>query len=107
MKAHEIAEYLHGEFGGENDPDIVHVADIDRAAAGDIAFLEKSVGEPQTFASCLIVPRDFAGLITHIKVENPKLAFAQIAAVLHPPKSRSGQIHPSAVVASDAVIGNN
>lgn len=40
-----------------------------------------------------------------IAAKNPKLAFAKIAAVLHPPKSRDPQRHPSAVIADDARIG--
>ena len=107
MKAHKIAEFLRGEFTGDADADIERVADIRSASVRDIAFLEKAVPDLQTAASCLIVPRDFTGLVSHIKVDNPKAAFARIAAVLHPPKRRLGEIHPSAVISADAVIGKD
>ena len=45
------------------------------------------------------------GLSCQIVAKNPKLAFALIAEVLHPPKQRAPQIHSSAVIAGDAKIG--
>jgi UDP-3-O-[3-hydroxymyristoyl] glucosamine N-acyltransferase len=56
----------------------------------------------------LIVPQNaeliFSGVL--IRVSNPKLAFAQLSALLHPPKKRPPEIHLSAVISEDAQIGD-
>ena len=106
MKTQEIADYLHGELAGKRDIEINRVSDLAVAGDGEIAFLEKSADKLQTNASCVIVPRDFGGTFTHIKVDNPKLAFALIAAILHPPKTRRPEIHDSAVISRNAKLGN-
>lgn len=109
MKTREIAEFLKAELIGDGDVDIVRVAALDSAASGEIAFIEKAVSDLTTNASCLIVSVDFAfeGSKPLIKTPNPKLAFAKIAALLHPPKRRDAKIHASAVVASTARLGTD
>src|SRR4029077_14264029 len=98
MKTREIAEFLHAEVIGDVNAEIDGVADFARAASGEIEFLEKSDVETETRASCVIVPDDFSGQLpcSIIKVGNPKLAFALVAAILHPPKLREPEIHGSA-----------
>ena len=105
MKTHEIAEILSGELVGDGQVEITSVADIDTAVEGDIAFLEKT--EFTTRASCLIVSKSFAGKLpaTSIIVDDPKLAFALIAEILHPPKQPRPEIHASAVISESARIG--
>ena len=124
MKTHEIAEFVGGELHGDSDLEITAVADIATAVAGQIAFYERPGEIPATNASCLIVPqaepravasvplaqaetRPVASvpLPSLIVVKNSKLAFAQIAAVLHPRKTRTPQIHPSAIIAEYTVNG--
>src|SRR6266404_2267025 len=107
MKTHEIAETLSGGLVGDGQIEIISVADIDTAAEGDIAFLEKT--EFMTQASCVIVSKSFSGKLpsTSIIVDNPKLAFALIAEILHPPKQRVPEIHAFAVISDSAKIGAN
>jgi len=109
MKTREIAEFLGAEIVGDADTEILRVADYARASTGEIAFLEKADVEIDTYASSVIVPMDFSGQLPCpvLKVKSPKLAFAQIAAILHPPKQRDPEMHESAVVANSATIGNN
>ena len=109
MKLGEIADFLRGEFKGDGNIEIFRVAAFETAGTGDIAFVEKPEGEISSGASCLIVPTDFEGGsdLSFIKVANPKLAFSQIAAVLHPPKSRQSKIHASAVISDNAQIGTD
>lgn len=107
MKTREIADLLGGELIGDGDIDIVRVAALDSASAGSIAFVDRPESEISSAASCLIVPNNFrmsAG-IPLISVTDPKLAFAKVAAVLHPPKIRRPEIHDSAVVSETARIG--
>ncbi len=109
MKVREIAEFLRGELEGDGDVDIKGVASLDKASAGEIAFIEKVDGEIVSGASCLIVPNDFQAAVgtPYIMTANPKLAFAQIAAILHPPKARQPETHASALIATSARIGKD
>jgi len=109
MKTQAIADLLGAELSGDPNIEIQGVASRGTATKGDLAFIENSDGEVSSNASCLLVPLDLASrpAIPIIRVENPKLAFARIAAVLHPPKNRPGQIHPSAVVSETAELGTD
>lgn len=115
MKTREIVEFLSGELHGGGDFEIERVADIQKAGEGEIAFIEDAAKYSGTNASCLIVPADFdftraetrpAGSVpSYVRIRNPKLAFARIAEVLHPPKSREPEIHKTAVISATASIG--
>ncbi|HSU25520.1 MAG TPA: UDP-3-O-(3-hydroxymyristoyl)glucosamine N-acyltransferase [Pyrinomonadaceae bacterium] len=109
MKTREIAEFLSGELHGDSEIEITRVAAIDSAGKGDISFLENPSTFSGTAASCLIVPSDFeaSSAKVTVKVENPKLGFALIAERLHPSKSRTPQIHESALISPEAKIGND
>src|SRR5688572_1881300 len=116
MKAREIADLVGGELNGDTDTEITSVADIADAEPGQIAFFEKNGELPETKASCVIVPGTSlpppaetraAASVPLISVSNPKLAFAKIAAQLHPAKRRVPEIHSSAVISESANIGSN
>src|SRR5512139_757575 len=109
MRAREIAELVGGELHGD-DVDIHSVADIDSADSGQIAFFEKGDVLPSTNAACVIVGSGSSSNATGpcvITVENPKLAFAKLAAKLHPRKVRRPELHSSAVISPTAKIGKN
>ncbi len=105
MKAREIAEFVGGELNGDGEVTIDSVASVSNAKSGQIAFVDG--GEiPETNASCLIVStKSECAAPVFIRVKNPKLAFAGIAARLHPPKRRDAEIHNTAIIAENAVIG--
>lgn len=107
MKTREIAEFLGGELVGDGDVECYQVAPINGASAGSIAFIEKVDRDVKTAASCLLAPRDFASVITPtvIKIDNPKLAFSRVAALLHPPARPAPMIHSTALVRESADIG--
>ena len=109
MTISEIAEFLNGNLKGEGNAEILRVAGFEKAGKGEITFLEKAETANQTNASCLIVPENFEAEISIpvIKVKNPKLAFAQIAAILHPPKKREIITHKSAVISASAKLGKD
>jgi len=126
MKVREIAELVGGQLNGDGDIEITSVADIQTATAGHLAFYEKDGPLPETSASCVIVPASGpanmnerapeeaatqaesrqAGSVSVISTKKPKLAFAQVAAFLHPPKHRFPEIHESAVIADVVDLGN-
>lgn len=112
MKTKKITEFLDGNLVGDGEIEISGVSDLEKAGRGEIAFLEKAeLGEAEQNikASCLIVPENFAAKLScaFIKVKKPKLAFAKIAAELHPPKKREPQIHSTAIIGEGAEIGKN
>lgn len=107
MKLAKIAEFLQAPLNGDRDTEILRVAGLETARENEISFLEKSVTQILTNASCLIVPENFDAEISipFIKVKNPKLAFARVAAVLHPPKNRGISRHETAIVSDSAQLG--
>ncbi|HEY8562857.1 MAG TPA: UDP-3-O-(3-hydroxymyristoyl)glucosamine N-acyltransferase [Pyrinomonadaceae bacterium] len=109
MKLAEIADFLHGELDGDRDADIARAASFEKAGENEISFLDKAEMPAANSAACLIVPEDFrAGeSASVIRVKNPKLAFAKIAAVLHPAKKRAAAIHPTAAISAAAELGAN
>ena len=107
-KVSELAAHVGGRVIGHGDIRIYRVASLDSAGEGDIAYVEDEKffeAANRTKASCVIAP---AGVDVkapcRIEVKNPKLAFALIAELLHPPKTREPEIHPTAVIAPNADI---
>ncbi len=108
MRAREIAEIIGGRLFGSGDVEVTAAADIASAGPGQVAFIQGDPGDIEITAGCVIVGEgceEVAGAESFIAVRNPKLAFARVAARLHPPKRREPEIHPSAVIAPDAKIG--
>lgn len=120
MKIRQIADFLGAEVEGDSDIEILRVADLSTATTNEIAFIENESRlkvEPQ--ASCLIVPESTNVNVkcSIIRVKNPKLAFAKVAALLHQPDlpigwSRTAILGKNADVHADfignyVVIGEN
>jgi UDP-3-O-[3-hydroxymyristoyl] glucosamine N-acyltransferase len=105
----ELAQHVGGRAIGDGTTIIHRVGDLENAVGGEIAFVENEKFFPaasESEASCVIVPAGAEVKVScRIEVKNPKLAFALIAEVLHPPKQREPEIHSSAIVAGDARIG--
>ena len=115
MKVREIVQFLNGELVGDGSVEITSVSDISLAMEGQIAFYEKDGPLTDTHASCVIIRESAtqkaetgpSESVSVIVVPNPKLAFAKIAALLHPPKSRESEIHHSATVSESAKVGSH
>ena len=110
--ASELAMTIGSVLSGDHCEVVIQrVADLETAQDGDIAYVEDEKffeAASRSRASCLIVPSGARiDSPCRIEVKNPKLAFALIAEVLHPPKKRTPEIHSSAVVAPDAQIGQD
>ncbi|MGB8508319.1 MAG: LpxD N-terminal domain-containing protein, partial [Pyrinomonadaceae bacterium] len=105
----ELAALVGGLVVGDAGMLVRRIASIKGAGEGDVSFVEdeKFFEEArQSRASCLIVPKGVAidGAACLIEAARPKLAFALIAGVLHPPKMRAAERHPSAIVAESAQV---
>lgn len=107
----ELSAHVNGQLKGDGNVSIHRVAALEAAGEGEIAYVEDEkffALARQARASCLIVPAAAdLDVSCQIKVKDPKLAFARIAEILHPGKTRSPQIHSSAVIAADAHLGED
>ncbi len=114
----ELAARVDGRVLGDGSIQVQQVADLGTAGPGDIAYVDgdKHVELAITSqAACLIVAPAFVGSFKQqiaqgefpsvlIEVPKPKLAFALIAALLHPQKHREPFVHSSAVIAESADV---
>lgn len=108
----QIAEIVQGEVVGDKGIVITGLSGVQEAHEGQLTFVANSkyiTIARTTKASAVIVPRgmNIPGK-SLIRTDNPSLAFAQIASLMleegvHRPKG----IHPTAIIASDAVLGKN
>jgi len=110
VRVKELAEWLGATFEGDGEREIAGVSSLDRAGAEDVAFAVGKKGEDlasSSAAGCLLVGQAFANPNgrTLIRVQDPRAAVARTIHRLHPPLTHDAGIHPSAVVADSAVLG--
>jgi UDP-3-O-[3-hydroxymyristoyl] glucosamine N-acyltransferase len=111
MKLGEVAQALGAslEGGGEN-VEITGVAALEDAVPGQITFLadrrHEALVAGTTASAILLAPGAPAASIPVLRVENPYAAFAQALELLHPPRRPPAGIHPMAVIAPTAVLGD-
>ncbi len=96
---------------GSDDLEITGVASLQEARPGDVTFF----GNPRYLAqlrsckaSAVLVPMEFTEEIAPVvlRVANPSAAFASIVAAFAPPEVvATPGVHPSAVVAASATLG--
>ncbi len=105
----ELARRVHGTVRGQESTPIERVAPLAGAGPLDIAFLADRKYQKLlagTRAGAVILREadigDYAG--NALVVANPHLAFAQIAAILHPTSIPAAGVHASATVASGAQV---
>src|SRR5436305_8705742 len=105
----ELAALVGGRVCGDGNVSMQSDANLNSAAVGEISYLENEKfldAARASNASCIITSgKIIVDTPCRIEVKNPKLAFALVAEVLHPPKLRAAEIHSSAVIAADAKIG--
>ena len=107
MNVKQIAKLTGGILDGDGEIEIYGVAALETAKIGEISFVEKIEQLKNTNASCLLVPENFAteNISTAIiRVKNPKLAFAKIAAKLHPPQYPRNDYYKTIVIPESADV---
>ena len=107
----ELARHIGGAVEGDTETEVLGICSVDDCREGHVVFLEKSRDAHK------VEGKPFAGVIcTHaaqvrghnlIRVEVPRLAFAQVLELFHPPAKHEPGIHPAAVIHETAVIGEN
>lgn len=104
-----LARLVDGQLEGDPDQKITGAASLEEAGPKDITFAAdaRAVARARTSrAGAIIVPMDAADLGRPvIRVHNPRLAFARLLEAFVPELHGPRGVHPTAVVAEDAVIG--
>jgi UDP-3-O-[3-hydroxymyristoyl] glucosamine N-acyltransferase len=107
-----LADHVRGTVVGPGAETVITgINDLRSAQPDQVSFWANAKYEPLALASragaIVVSPKDSLKLTgTRIEVESPSLAFGQISELFAPPAPRDEPgIHPTAVVAPDAVIG--
>lgn len=112
MKIKELSAELNCDFVGDPETRITSLAPIEKAQHGDLTFLSNRKYRrylATTGASAIILenaedaPEGKAAIIS----PTPYLTFAEAVNLLYPPLTPERGIHPSAVLAPSAKIGEN
>ncbi|MEN3038161.1 MAG: UDP-3-O-(3-hydroxymyristoyl)glucosamine N-acyltransferase [Candidatus Kryptonium sp.] len=114
MKLSEIANILNCTILGDPDVEINKVSEIHSAKKGDITFIANPKYEKffdTTNASAVIVGRNFTKRrddVALLIVDDPYFAFVKVLKILNPAVDLLPPgIHPTAVVAESAILGEN
>jgi UDP-3-O-[3-hydroxymyristoyl] glucosamine N-acyltransferase len=115
MKLLELAQKLGCRVDGNPELEIRGVAGIDRAQPGDLTFLANRKYFPllkTTLASAVLVEEGVsisrepgAEPLSALRINNPYLAFSQAIGFFYQPPAYKPGVHPTAVVAPSAVVG--
>jgi len=111
MKLKEIAERLGCELYGDPELEITGVAGIEHAGPTELTFLSNPKYAPKlkyTRAGAIIAREPVRGKeISTLVSENPYLAFARALELFYQPPRPAPGIHPTAVIAPTAEIGED
>lgn len=111
----ELARIAGAELGGDSDPAALlsDVAPLDRGGPADVVFLNDKrylAQLSQTRAgACLLRPavaNEAPDGLALLLTDEPQRGFACIAEAFYPPRAGPSAVHPSAVVAPSARIGD-
>ncbi len=108
MTLQELAERLGASLDGAGDVVVHRVASLEAAGPGDVTFLASAAYADRvagTRASAIILGAHGTAPCAVLRVRDPYLAFARAAAALAPPSTLPVGVHPTAVIAADAVLG--
>jgi UDP-3-O-[3-hydroxymyristoyl] glucosamine N-acyltransferase len=116
MKLRDIAVLLYAELDGDGDRDIRRVAKIEEAGDGDVTFIANPRYRKHfetTAASAVIVGKDFPAVAQSggsrpavLRVADPYASFLKVLVIFHPPpEPMPPGIHPTAVIAASASLG--
>jgi len=111
MKLLELAQKIGGSLEGDGQIEVFGVAGICEAEAGEVSFIANpkyAVEAAKTRAAAVIVSEDWTAECSAplIRTSNPDAAFAKAAMLFYTPVPLPKEgVHPSAVVAEDAEMG--
>ncbi len=111
LSLNQIAELIKGHVCGDRGKLIQDVAPFETATDADITFADSPKfykNLAKTEAGAVIVPRKVMVAEKNIvQVDNPKVAFATLMAVFHPPTKPEAGISPTAVIGKNFTCGKD
>ncbi len=111
MKINDLALLVKGTVEGDSDVDIVGLSGIGAAKVGDLTFAvdEDKLAFAEKSLTAVVLTTNLVRKSTKplIRVNNPKLAFLISYHALYYPQPAEKSIHPSAVIAASAKLGDN
>ena len=110
MTLGDLAAQLGCQLEGDGQLEVVRVAPVEDAGPGDLTFLAnpKYTSElERTRATAAIVAPDVTRApCALLRTSNPYLAFARATGLLFPQEAPVPGVHPTALVAPDATLGD-
>jgi UDP-3-O-[3-hydroxymyristoyl] glucosamine N-acyltransferase len=110
MKLGEIAEKLGCELEGDANLEIIGVSGIEEAKSGELTFLVNRKYRSMldsTRAPAILIARDAGPVpMAALRSANPYLDFARAIELFHPAPQYASTIHPTAVIAKSAHLGD-
>ena len=110
MKLSEIARILHCELHGDGDVEITDVAPVEDAPPGSLTFVvdRRHARELATSrAAAALLPPDAPDVtLPSLRTSEPYAAFVAAVELFHPSPAREPGVHPTAVIAATARIGD-
>ena len=109
MLLSELAARTGATLAGDGNVDIVRMATLEDAGAGEIAFLANPKYHgllAATRATAVIVAPEFAveTALPKLLSSNPYATYAKVAAILHPPPALKPGVHRTAIIGDGARI---
>src|SRR5918912_664322 len=106
----QIVQRLGGRVAGDPNTLVHQVASLERADTGDISFFTGSRYRAQlaaTRAAAVVLGADAEGetRLPRIVAENPYAYFARLSQLFNPLVLQEPGVHPSAIVAKGAKLG--
>jgi UDP-3-O-[3-hydroxymyristoyl] glucosamine N-acyltransferase len=110
MKLGEIAQNLGAHLEGDENIEITGVAGLEEAQPGQLSFLDNRKYYPllkTTQASAVLIAPDGPAItMAALRTPNPYLDFARALDLFHTPPRYGPMVHPTAVIAPSAKIGD-
>lgn len=106
----DLAQLVGGEIIGDSKIKISGVGGVNDVEAGEITFAQDEkylIQAENSPAAAVIIAKKVESEKSLLKVDNPRLAFAQIAQEFSPELYRTNEIHPTAVIADNVELGDN
>ncbi|KTC86964.1 UDP-3-O-(3-hydroxymyristoyl)glucosamine N-acyltransferase [Legionella brunensis] len=108
---YEIANIVNGVVIGDETTQVSSLAPIDKIITGSLVFADGNdnlqLAENSQAAAILVSDSVTSTVKPIIQVTHPFKAFIQLLHYFYPDKKATAGIHPTAVIAKDAMLGNN
>lgn len=111
ISLNDLAKILDGVVIGDGSIMVSTLAPIDEITKGSLVWAEgldkMSLAEKSEAAALLVNQEKKSSNKALIQVAHPLKAFIHLLEVFHPSPKKEAQIHPTAIIAKDVILGEN